>query len=600
MYVSKIKKFITVVLCSTMLLSMALPARHSEAAMAQQGSKFVGNIIAGSVPSNFATYWNQVTPENATKWGSVEGSRNSMNWGNTDLIYNYSRTNGIPFKFHTLVWGSQEPSWIDSLSAADQKAEVTEWIQAAGQRYPNAEFVDVVNEPLHAPASYRNALGGSGSTGWDWVVWSFEQARQAFPNSKLLINDYGIIGDTNAANNYVQIINILKSKGLIDGIGIQCHYFNMDTVSVSTMNQVLSILGATGLPIYVSELDMTGDDTTQLNRYKEKFPVLYESQYVKGVTLWGYIEGQTWASNTHLISSSGVERPALTWLKQYLASPSTSRSAFTQIEAESYSIQSGIQTESSSEGGQNVGWIENGDYVVYNNIDFGSGAASFQARVASATNGGNIEVRLDSITGTLVGTCAVAGTGGWQTWTTKACNISGASGIHNVYLKFTGGSGYLFNINWFQFIINNLITNPGLEAGNTTGWAVNGAGSVAVSTTQKHSGAYSLLSTGRTATWNGPIQNITSKVKSGNTYTCSGWVRLDNAASGSVKMTIKKVDGSGTSYTNVATGTGSNSSWIQLSGNYTLNVTGTLTELSIYFEGPNSGTNYYIDDVSVK
>ena len=597
MYASKIKKFITVVLCSTMLLSMALPTRHAKAAMAN-GSKFVGNIIAGSVPSNFATYWNQVTPENATKWESVEGSRDSMNWSNTDLIYNYSRTNGIPFKFHTLVWGSQEPSWIGSLSAADQKAEVTEWIQAAGQRYPNAEFVDVVNEPLHAPASYRNALGGSGSTGWDWVVWSFEQARLAFPNSKLLINDYGIIGDTNAANNYVQIINILKSKGLIDGIGIQCHYFNMDTVSVSTMNQVLSILGATGLPIYVSELDMTGDDTTQLNRYKEKFPVLYESQYVKGITLWGYIEGQTWASNTHLISSSGVERPALTWLKQYLASPSTPRSAFTQIEAESYSTQSGIQTESSSEGGQDVAFIENGDYVVYNNIDFGSGAASFQARVASATNGGNIEVRLDSITGTLVGTCAVAGTGGWQTWTTKTCNISGASGIHNVYLKFTGGSGYLFNMNWFQFI-SNLITNPGLETGNTTGWAVNGAGSIAVSTTQKHSGAYSLLSTGRTATWNGPIQNITSKVQSGNTYTCSGWVRLDNAASGSVKMTIKKVDGSGTSYTNVATGTGSNSSWVQLSGNYTLNVTGTLTELSIYFEGPNSGTNFYIDDVSV-
>ncbi|MBW5446186.1 carbohydrate-binding protein [Cohnella sp. CFH 77786] len=598
MYVSIIKKFI-VVLCSTMLLSMALPTRHSEAAMAQ-GSKFVGNIIAGSVPSNFATYWNQVTPENATKWGSVEGSRNSMNWSNADLIYNYSRTNGIPFKFHTLVWGSQEPTWIDSLSAADQKAEVTEWIRAAGQRYPNAEFVDVVNEPLHAPASFRNALGGSGSTGWDWVVWSFEQARQAFPNSKLLINDYGIISDPNAANNYVQIINILKSKGLIDGIGIQCHYFNMDTVSVSTMNQVLGILGATGLPIYVSELDMTGDDTTQLNRYKEKFPVLYESQYVKGITLWGYIEGQTWASNTHLISSSGVERPALAWLKQYLASPPTSRSAFTQIEAESYSTQSGIQTESSSEGGQNVGWIENGDYVVYNNIDFGSGAASFQARVASATNGGNIEVRLDSITGTLAGTCAVSGTGGWQNWTTTTCNISGASGVHNVYLKFTGGSGYLFNLNWFQFFTNNLITNPGLETGNTAGWAVNGAGSIAVSTAQKRSGAYSLLSTGRTATWNGPIQNITSKVQSGRTYTCSGWVRLDNAASSSVIMTIKKVDGSGTSYTNVAAGTGSNSSWVQLSGNYTLNVTGTLTELSIYFEGPNSGTNFYIDDVSVQ
>ncbi|WP_116058922.1 carbohydrate-binding protein [Cohnella phaseoli] len=44
-------------------------------------------------------------------------------------------------------------------------------------------------------------------------------------------------------------------------------------------------------------------------------------------------------------------------------------------------------------------------------------------------------------TGQLVGTYTVAGTGGWQTWTTSTCNISGATGKHRLYLKFTGGSG---------------------------------------------------------------------------------------------------------------------------------------------------------------
>jgi endo-1,4-beta-xylanase len=304
-----------IVLLGSVLTSVAAGTAHAGIAT---GSKFLGNIIASSVPSNFATYWNQVTPENGTKWGTVEGTRNSMNWTQADTAYNYARSNGFPFKFHTLVWGSQEPGWISGLSSADQKAEVTQWIQAAGQRYGNAAFVDVVNEPLHAKPSYRNAIGGDGSTGWDWVIWSFQQARQAFPNSKLLINEYGIISDPNAAANYVQIINLLKSRGLIDGIGIQCHQFNMDTVSVSTMRSVLSTLAATGLPIYVSELDMTGDDSTQLARYQEKFPVLWENSAVKGVTLWGYIEGQTWKSGTHLITSSGAERPALKWLKQYL------------------------------------------------------------------------------------------------------------------------------------------------------------------------------------------------------------------------------------------------------------------------------------------
>ncbi len=313
---TKVGKLVSSLALAGVLLSSVL-VNQADAGLAN-GSKFLGNIIAGSVPPSYGTYWNQVTPENSTKWESVEGSRNNMNWSQADTAYNYARSNGFPFKFHTLVWGAQEPGWVRGLPAADQKAEVTQWIKAAGQRYPNAEFVDVVNEPLHQKPSYRNAIGGDGSTGWDWVIWSFQQARQAFPNAKLLINEYGIINDPSLTDQYVNIINQLKSRGLIDGIGIQCHQFSMDTVSVNTMNTVLNKLSATGLPIYVSELDITGDDNTQLARYKEKFPVLWQHPSVKGVTLWGYIQGQTWKPNTHLLNSNGTERPALQWLRQYL------------------------------------------------------------------------------------------------------------------------------------------------------------------------------------------------------------------------------------------------------------------------------------------
>jgi endo-1,4-beta-xylanase len=112
---------------------------------------------------------------------------------------------------------------------------------------------------------------------------------------------------------------LLKDRGLVDGIGIQCHQFNMDTVSTATMKTNLDSLAATGLPIYVSELDMTGDDATQLARYKEKFPVLWNHSGVAGITLWGYIQGQTWKDNTHLLNTNGTERPALTWLKSFVS-----------------------------------------------------------------------------------------------------------------------------------------------------------------------------------------------------------------------------------------------------------------------------------------
>ncbi len=125
--------------------------------------------------------------------------------------------------------------------------------------------------------------------------------------------------------------------------------------------------------------------------------------------------------------------------------------AYSQIEAESFTSQSGIQTETCTEGGENIGYIEDGDYAVYSGVDFGSGKTSFTARVSSGTSGGNIELRLDSITGTLVGVCFVPATGDFQSWVDATCSLTGASGIHNLYLKFTGSSGYLFNINWFKF-----------------------------------------------------------------------------------------------------------------------------------------------------
>ena len=306
------------VLCTSAIVGLLASSGLAQAQIAVGKTKFLGNIIAGSPPASFGNYWNQVSPENSGKWGSVEPVRDRMNWSQLDTAYNYARSNGFPFKQHTFVWGSQEPSWIGGLSASQQAYEVEDFMRQYCQRYPQTHSIDVVNEPLHAPASYRNALGGAGSTGWDWIVWSFQKARQHCPTAKLLINEYGIINDANAVNRYKVIVNILKSRGLIDGVGIQSHHFSMDNLSPATITQNLDSLAQTGVPIYVSELDMTGDDATQLARYQQKFPALWTHPGVVGVTLWGYIEGQTWVANTHLVRRDGSERPALTWLANYV------------------------------------------------------------------------------------------------------------------------------------------------------------------------------------------------------------------------------------------------------------------------------------------
>ncbi|WP_245667126.1 glycoside hydrolase family 43 protein [Actinomadura latina] len=124
---------------------------------------------------------------------------------------------------------------------------------------------------------------------------------------------------------------------------------------------------------------------------------------------------------------------------------------YVRQEAETIAWESGIETEPSSEGGMNVGWIENGDWIKVKGAAFSAGAGSFTARVASAGSGGTIELRLDGPTGTVVGSCRVPVTGGWQTWTSVSCPVNNATGTHDLYLRFTGGNGYLFNVNWWQF-----------------------------------------------------------------------------------------------------------------------------------------------------
>jgi len=119
---------------------------------------------------------------------------------------------------------------------------------------------------------------------------------------------------------------------------------------------------------------------------------------------------------------------------------------YLKTEAETIAWESGVTTEVCSEGGMDVTSISSGDYIKVKNVDFGTGATSFTARVAASAAGGTIQIHLGSQTGTLVGTCNVSATGGTQTWANTTCTVSGASGVNDLFFVF-GGSTFNFN-NW--------------------------------------------------------------------------------------------------------------------------------------------------------
>jgi endo-1,4-beta-xylanase len=320
-------------------------------------TRYLGSAhSAGQASLNFSAYWNQVTPENGGKWGSAQPTspfgpadqgyptlaNPAFNWTAARAAYNQARTTGAAFKWHTLFWGNQQPAWIESLPVAKQQEAIRIWLGAIAHEFPDIEQIDVVNEPLHDPprgatnGNYIDALGGSGDSGWDWIINAFTLAREYFPNAKLVLNDYSITNDGNATTNYLTIIGLLESHGLIDHIGIQGHAFEFNynnlPGSAATHRANLARLAATGLPIYVTEFDIDGadaawglpDDPAQLQRYQTLFPVFWESEAVKGITLWGYMQGSHWRSGTGawLMYTNGAERPALQWLVRYVENKS--------------------------------------------------------------------------------------------------------------------------------------------------------------------------------------------------------------------------------------------------------------------------------------
>lgn len=125
---------------------------------------------------------------------------------------------------------------------------------------------------------------------------------------------------------------------------------------------------------------------------------------------------------------------------------------YQRVEAETINFASGIKTEKIDAGTLAIGFIENGDYTKVSGVDFGEkGAAEFYASVSSNGSGGKIELHLDKIDGPVIGTVDVPVTGGWQEWTTVSGKCAGATGQHDLFLKFSGGASYLFNVDWWQF-----------------------------------------------------------------------------------------------------------------------------------------------------
>ncbi len=125
---------------------------------------------------------------------------------------------------------------------------------------------------------------------------------------------------------------------------------------------------------------------------------------------------------------------------------------YTRVEAETIAWADGLKTVKEGLHDVFVTAIHDTDYIKVRGVDFGSGASRFHAMVTSATREGSIELHLDGVDGPLIGTCLVGSTGGRRKWEDKRCDVTGAEGLHDLYLVFTGKGKYpLFDMDWWYF-----------------------------------------------------------------------------------------------------------------------------------------------------
>jgi hypothetical protein len=182
------------------------------------------------------------------------------------------------------------------------------------------------------------------------------------------------------------------------------------------------------------------DDISSLQVNSGYQVVLYENDNFTGTAL------TLTAANSCLVGNAlgtGNWNDKTTSLRVQSASPAFS----VTLEAEAANVNNGMTVETCSEGGQDMGYIDAGDYLVWNNITFPTtGTYTIEYRVASGASGGTISSDLNAGT-TQLGNSTIPATGGWQTWTTVSKTATINAGTYNfgIYAQSAG-----YNLNYVR------------------------------------------------------------------------------------------------------------------------------------------------------
>ena len=274
-------------------------------------------------------HFNLIVAENDTKMANVYRGEDDFNFKMADRYVKFAKENKKDLRWHTLVWHNQSPEWIfknaDGSTVSKEVLEnrLKKYIFEVGKRYSDDVCsVDVVNECI-SDKTFKLRDGKDMSKWYDiigpeYIDKAFFWAKEAFPKSSLVINDYNLEMLPGKRDGMFELLKGLKQRGVpVDTVGLQMHINNF-APTVSEIEKTIELYASLGLNVIVTEMEISvyedkdfQNPDPKIEYTQEVFEKQAERYYqifecfkkeakagaLKDVILWGITDRFSWKNN---------------------------------------------------------------------------------------------------------------------------------------------------------------------------------------------------------------------------------------------------------------------------------------------------------------
>jgi endo-1,4-beta-xylanase len=250
-----------------------------------------------------AREFDTVTPENVMKWEVVEPQPGVYDWTQADQLVDFARKNGQLVRGHTLVWHSQNPSWLteDAYTPAQLRTLLRKHILDEVGHFKGKIWAwDVANEVFNEDGTLRDTIWLR-ALGPDYIADAFRWAHQADPKALLFVNDYNNEAVNAKSDAYYALVKRLRAQGVpVQGYGMQGHLalqYSLPTTVPANVQRFDKL----GVKTAFTEVDvrmLLPADSVKTAAQTEGFALMLRAcllvRHCVSYTVWGFTDKYSW------------------------------------------------------------------------------------------------------------------------------------------------------------------------------------------------------------------------------------------------------------------------------------------------------------------